>query len=174
MAAIFPVPMARKVILMLLAFAAFSAGAAVWSFGSGFVWTGICVLAVAVPIIVLYWFMIVANPANTRIMVEGDALLVDAPPFFKASQPLAAVSRAFVCSLADEAEFAAMQSEGSMAFFGYRSGVFRTAAGREAVVVARGDRVLCLETPQRIFLLGPADVDGLAAAVGAVVPVGQG
>lgn len=174
MPAMFPVPMSRKAIAMLLCFAAFSAGAAVWSFRSGFLWTGICILAVAVPIIALYWFMLVANPANTRLFVEGTSLLVDAPPFLKASQPLDAVTRAFVCSLKGEPAFAGLKSEGSMAFFGYRSGMFRTAAGRDVVVVTRGDRVLCLETAERYFLLGPKDLDGLIAAVGAVVPVRQG
>ncbi len=174
MTTMFPVPMTRKAVSLLLCFAAFSAGAAMWSFRSGFLWTGICVLAVAVPITALYWFMLVANPANTRIIVDDGSLLVDAPPFLKASQPLDGVTRAFVCSLKDEAAFADLKSEGSMAFFGYRSGMFRTASGRDAVVVTRGDRVLCLETAERYFLLGPKDLDGLVAAVGAVVPVRQG
>lgn len=170
MAELFPVPMARKVLFFFMLFAAACAGAAVWSFRSGFLWTGICILAVAVPIIVLYWFMLVANPSRTRVMLDGAKLLVDAPPFFKASQPLDGAS-ARMASLKSDPLLEGLESTSSMAYFGYVSGVFRTRDGREAVVVARGDRVLCLDTPERLFLLAPRDLDGFVTAVQAVVPV---
>ncbi len=173
MAQLFPVPMARKVLAFFLLFASLCAAAAVWSFRSGFLWTGICILAVAAPIIVLYWFMLVANPSRTKIIVDGGELMVDAPPFFKASQPLAGVASARLTSISADPELKGMTSEGSMAYFGYRSGSFKTASGRDVAVAARGDRVLCLDTAERLLLLAPKDLDGLAAAVEAVLPVSK-
>lgn len=165
MAELYPVPISRKVVFFFLAFVAACSGAAVWSFGSGFLWTGICIIAVAAPISFLYWFMLIVNPSRTKVMVDGSNVLVDAPPFLKASQPLEGSTRAFVCRISSQEEFAGMQSERSMAFFGFRNGVFKTPSGREVIVLARGDDVLCLDTPERYILLGPKDLDGLVAEV---------
>jgi len=171
MAAIFPVPICRKVPLSFLLFIAAVTAATVWSVRSGFLWTGICLVAVTAPLTVLYWWMLWVNPSRTRLMVDGGDLLIDAPPFLKANQPLSGVSRAFVGSLSAEADFRDLQKEQCMAYFGYRNGVFKTASGKNAIVVARGDRVLCLETPERWYLLGPKDLDGLVAAVGEHIKV---
>lgn len=171
MAANFAVPIRRRTPLSFLLFIVIVTAATVWSFRSGFLWTGICLIAVTGPLAVLYWWMLHVNPSRTRIMVEEDTLLVDAPPFLKANLPLESVSRAFVADIKAEAEFSGMKSEQSMAFFGYRSGVFKTASNKDAVVVARSDRVLCLETEERWFLLGPRDLEGLAAEVERFVPV---
>lgn len=171
MSAIFPVPICRKVPLSFLLFIAIVTTATVWSVRSGFLWTGICLVAVTAPLTVLYWWMLHVNPSKTRLMVEEGNLLIDAPPFLKANQPLAGVSRAFVTQMSAETDFKDLSKEQCMAFFGYKNGIFKTASGKEAIVVARGDRVLCLETEERWYLLGPKDVDGLAEAVGKVIPV---
>ncbi|WP_461209003.1 PH domain-containing protein [Desulfocurvus sp. DL9XJH121] len=171
MAAVFPVPIRKGVPFGFLLFIAAVAAATVWSLRSGFLWTGICLVAVTAPLGALFWWMLYVNPSRTRIMVRDGALLVDAPPFLKANQPLAAVSRAFVADMSGEPEFRDMEKDRCMAFFGYRSGVFKTASGREAVVVSRGDRVLCLDAGERWFLLGPADLDGLAREISPFVAV---
>ena len=171
MATQYTVPIRSRIPLSFLLFIAIVTAAAVWSLRSGFLWTAICLAAVTLPLMALYWWMLHVNPSRTRILVEDGSLLVDAPPFLKANLPLESVTRAFVADIKDEAEFSAMRSEQSMAFFGYRSGVFKTASNKDAVVVARGDKVLCLETAERWFLLGPKDLGGLAAEVGRTVPV---
>ncbi|BBD10098.1 PH domain-containing protein [Desulfovibrio ferrophilus] len=171
MAAIFPVPICRKVPLSFLLFIAMVTTATVWSVRSGFLWTGICLVAVTAPLAALYWWMLHVNPSKTRIIIDDGDLLVDAPPFLKANQPMTSISRAFVANMNDEDEFRDMKKEQCMAFFGYKNGIFKTASNKDAIVVARSNKVLCLETPERWFLLGPKDLDGLIQAVGQVIPV---
>lgn len=167
---IFAVPMRPAVKAGYLLFAAGTTAAAVWSFRSGLLWTGLCILAVAVPLILLYWFMLFVNPARSRVIVSRGSLLMEAPPFLKASTELAGC-RAFVANLKDAPNLAPLEKVRCMAYFGYRAGEFKTPGGKQVFAAARGDRVLCIETPSRYLLLGPADLDGLMGAVSAHIPV---
>jgi len=176
---IFTVPMLPMVQAMFLIFVAGTVAASVWSFRSGLLWTGLCILAVTVPLAALYWFILFVNPARTRIIVSRGGLLVEAPPFLSASTELAGV-RAFLTNLRADPDagpdptppdLAPLEKVRCMAYCGYRAGEFKTSGGRQAYVAARSDRVLCIETPTRTLILGPADLDGLAQAVSAHVPV---
>jgi hypothetical protein len=174
MTKIFPVPMRGVVIGLLLVFVAAVTAATVWSFRSGIMWTGICLLAVAVPITALYWYMLYINPSRTRVMVDEGRVFVEAPPFLRASVTLDKVTRAFVTDLETDETLSPMKKDRCMAYFGYRSGMFTLPAGREAVVVSRSKRVLCLKTPDLFYVLGPKDVDELAEAVREYIPVHDG
>ncbi|NJB67716.1 hypothetical protein GGQ74_001356 [Desulfobaculum xiamenense] len=171
---LFPVPMRGVVIGMLLVFAASVTAATIWSFRSGIMWTGICLLAVAVPITALYWYMLYVNPSRTRIIVDEGRVFVEAPPFLRATVTLDTVTRAFVTDLDTDETLNPLKKERCMAYFGYRSGMFMLPAGREAVVVSRSSRVLCLKTPDLFYILGPKDLDGLVEAVRASIPVDTG
>ena len=171
---IFGVPMRPGVKAGFLLFVAGTTAAAVWSFRSGLLWTGLCILAVALPLALLYWFMLFVNPARTRIIVSQGGLLVEAPPFLKASTELEGC-RAFLTDLGsdlkDAPNLVPLEKVRCMAYFGYRAGEFKTPTGKQVYAAARGDRVLCVETPSRYLVLGPADLDGLAEAVSAHIPV---
>lgn len=171
MAQSFKVPSNPKVTAFFLVFAAAVASATVWSFRSGFFWTGICLIVVAAPLAMLYWWMLYMNPARTRVIIEDKTVMVEAPPFYKASIPAESIQRAFIADIPSEPAFASMQSNGSMAYFGYRSGAFKTTEGKDVLVASRSDRALCLDTQGRYYLLGPKDLDGLAQAVGEFVAV---
>ncbi|WP_243545342.1 PH domain-containing protein [Pseudodesulfovibrio tunisiensis] len=149
---------------MFLLFVAVTAGLVVWSFRSGFLWTAICLIAVAAPLSLLYWYMLYVNPHRTSIAVAEEGLLLAAPPFASAVIPWASVSRVFRASLHDP-ELAVKKSVRLMNFAGYRSGIVLLESGPEAVIVANGPEVLGIQTEDRYYLLGPSDLDGLVQAV---------
>lgn len=167
----FRVPMRGIVIGLLLIFVTALAAATVWSFRSGIVWTGICLLAVGVPITALYWYMLYINPSKTHILIDEGRVFVEAPPFLRATVTLDTVTGAYVTNLKDDSTLSPMQKDRCMTYLGYRSGMFKLPAGRDAVVVTRSDRVLCLKTAEIFYVLGPNDLNGLVEAVREYIPV---
>lgn len=158
------IPMNRLVpVALLLCVAAISATVA-WSFKSGLTWTGICLIVVAGPLALLYWYMLYVNPRRAAITVAEEGILLAAPPFASAVIPWASVEKTFAARLDDPA-FSVRKARKFMHFAGYRSGVVELASGREAVIVSNRIDVLCLETAERYYLLGPTDLAQFAESV---------
>jgi hypothetical protein len=151
----YKIPMNRLVLIGLLAFVAAVSAAVAWSFKSGLLWTAICLIAVAGPLSMLYWYMLYINPKRAAITVAEEGILLAAPPFASAVIPWAAVEKAFTAKLSDPA-FKIRKSKKIMQFGGYRSGVVELDNAREAVIVSNRPDVLCIQTAERYYLLGPS------------------
>ena len=158
----YPVSMRRTVRLAFFGAVAVVAAAAAWCFKAGFMWSGIFLIVVAGPFAIFYWYMLSVNPARTEIQLLDEGMRVKAPPFVDVSVLYEDIQEVFESDLSDAA-LAFKGHSRAMRFGGYQSGVFELKAGGEAVVVANGKRVACARTPQRLFVLGPDDVGGLAA-----------
>ena len=161
----FKVTMTRTVILAFFFLVILVAAGTAWAFGSGLVWTGICLIAVAGPLSLLYWYMLWANPSRTRLTVLDQGLHLKVPPFFTAEVPWQDI-RSVALAGHDEA-LAEAEADRSMRFGGYVSGVFKLESGRELLVAARPGRVVVLETESRRYVLGPNRVDEFHQAVAA-------
>lgn len=158
------IPMNRLVpVALLICVAAISATVA-WSFKSGLTWTGICLIVVAAPLALLYWYMLYVNPRRAAITVADEGILLAAPPFASAVIPWASVEKTFATRLDDPA-FAVRKAKKFMNFAGYRSGVVELESGPEAVIVSNRPDVLCLQTAERFYLLGPSDLDEFVQSV---------
>lgn len=168
MATTYKIPMKKIILVALLAFVAAVAAAVTWSFRSGFMWSAICLIAVAGPLSVLYWYMLYINPRRASITVADEGVLLAAPPFASAVIPWAAVLKSQPVSLTDEA-YTPVKNRKVMHFGGYRSGIVELKGGKEAVIVANRPDALCLETEDRFYLLGPDDLEGFIADVDAVM-----
>ncbi|WP_319467742.1 PH domain-containing protein [uncultured Pseudodesulfovibrio sp.] len=169
MANTYKIPMKKIVLIALLAFIAVVAAAVTWSFRSGLLWTGICLIAVAGPLSILYWYMLYINPKRASITVADEGVLLAAPPFASAVIPWAAVEKAFPVNLVTDEDFKAVKTKKMMQFAGYRSGIIELKGSKEAVVVANRPDVLCLQTEERFYLLGPSDIEGFTTDVDAVM-----
>ncbi|MGE4506113.1 MAG: hypothetical protein AB7D51_12260 [Desulfovibrionaceae bacterium] len=160
----YSVPMHRMVTIIFVLSVAVVAGAIVWCFRSGLTWSGICALAVAGPLTLMYWYMLLVNPARTSISVSAEGITVEAPPFLKLAIPREDISRTFEGSLDDE-NLGIEKLDGAMRFGGYRNGRFVLKNGRKAVILTNKKRVFGLETADTLYLLGPAALDEFMADV---------
>lgn len=152
----FKVSMTKKVIGIFFALAGLTAAAAAWAFGAGLTWTGICLVVVGGPLSLLYWYMLWANPARTRITLLDEGLHIKTPPFFTAAVPWETVTRVFESAF-DEKALGMGEAQRSMRFGGYVSGVFKregTGDG-QVLVVARPGPVICVDTGTNLYVLGP-------------------
>ena len=105
MATSYKIPMSKTVItLFLIAVVAITA-AVVWSFRSGFMWSGICLIAVAGPLSMFYWYMIYITPKRATVTVADEGVLLAAPPFASAVIPWASVKKHYPVNLAIDDEF---------------------------------------------------------------------
>jgi hypothetical protein len=163
---VYNIPMPAPVTVGFYASAALMATAVAWCFKSGMTVTAICLIAVMAPLCVLYWYMLVHSPAESSIAIAEGELHVNARPFLKISQPLAAVQRAYHADMRDEG-MPERTSTRSMNMFGYTSGVFALPGDKELVVLTRGRKILVLETAERDYYLGPKDMQGLAEGLSA-------
>lgn len=161
----YKVPMKKAVLAIFLIFVAAVAAVVVWSFNSGLMWTGICLIAVAGPLAMFYWYMIYITPKRAAITVADEGILLAAPPFASAVIPWASVIKVFPANLNTDEEFKVVKSKKLMHFAGYRSGQVFVKDNREAVIVAKQPEVLCVQTEDRFYLLGPSDLEGFIAEV---------
>lgn len=170
MATTYTIPMSKTVLTIFLLFMAAVAAAVTWSFNSGMTWTGICLIAVTGPLSAFYWYMLYITPKRAMVTVADEGILLAAPPFASAVIPWASVIKVFrVDLLADEA-FRITKSRKYMTFGGYKSGVVEVKDGKEAVIVANRNDVLCIQTEERFYLLGPSDLPGFMEEVEKVGP----
>lgn len=159
---LYRVPMSPVVIVLFLLAAAAVAALVVWSFNSGIKWTGICLLAVTVPLGGFYWYMLYVNPSRSEILLTDDGVLVNAPPFLEAAVPWGTIESVFVANIDTDERLAIKETKRIMKFGAYRSGLVTLAGGNEAVILTRSNQVVCLVVKDRYYLLGPRDVEALA------------
>lgn len=168
MASTYTIPMNKLVLATFLSCVGIIAAAVVWCFNSGFTWSAICLIAVAGPLSIFYWYMLYITPKRAAITVADEGILLAAPPFASAVIPWAAVNKTFTANLTDP-ELAIEKTKKFMHFAGYRSGVVALKNGKEAVIVSNRTDVQCLQTDDRYYLLGPDDMPSFTEAVEAVI-----
>ena len=156
---VFSIPMSRRVLGIFYVLLAVCAGATAWSFRSGLVWTGICIMAVAGPLGMLYWYMLSVNPGRARVSLGEENLQVTAPPFFQTTVPWDAVSRAERVDLRGPRAMDLGESVKSMRFGPYTSGEFTLPGGGKALVSACGGPALGVWTDDALLVLGPRNLD---------------
>jgi len=154
----YKIPMNKLVLAALLCFIIAVSAAVAWSFNSGLTWTAICLIVVAGPLSCLYWYMLYINPKRASITVAEEGILLAAPPFASAIIPWASVEKAFAANLTDP-DFAIKKTQKIMSFGGYKSGIVELKNGKEAVIVSNQPTILCIQTADRYYLLGPAMVE---------------
>lgn len=165
----YKIPMSKRVLTLFLICVAAVAAAVAWSFNSGLAWTGICLIAVAGPLSMFYWYMLYITPKRATITVADEGILLAAPPFASAVIPWASVEKAYAANLLTDDAFKAVKTKKFMQFAGYRSGVIEIKDNKEAVIVANRADVLCIQTGERFYLLGPSDIEGFSKDVEAVL-----
>mgnify|MGYP006292341945 FL=1 len=144
---------------------AVSAGVAAWSFASGFVWTGICMAAVGIPMALLFWYMFHVNPSRAIILVDADGIRLSAPPFLIETVPFDQIVGASRDSLKKGKGLWPEKTIRGMRVGSYRTGQFRLANGTEATIMADSGRVLVVETHTALYLLGPKNLDKLEQTI---------
>jgi hypothetical protein len=114
--------------------------------------------------------MLYITPKRASVSVGDEGLLLSAPPFASAVIPWASVVKTFRVDLKKDEDFQFTKTKKYMTFGGYRSGVVEIKDGKEAVVVANRHDVLCIQTEERFYLLGPSDLPGFLEAVEKAAP----
>lgn len=165
MAKIYKVPMNKTVLALFLIFVCGVAAAVAWCFNSGLMWSGICLVAVAGPLAIFYWYMLYITPKRASITVAEEGILLAAPPFASAVIPWASVTKVFSGNLLVDDALKIGKTKKFMQFAGYRSGIVSLEGGSEAVVVANRPEVVAFQTEYRYYLLGPSDIEGFTEAV---------
>ncbi|WP_338667805.1 PH domain-containing protein [Pseudodesulfovibrio methanolicus] len=170
MTTIFKIPMSKTVLTFFLLVVAVVAAAVAWSFNSGLTWTGICLIAVAGPLSMFYWYMLYITPKRASVTVADEGILLAAPPFASAVIPWASVVKTFRVDLKKDEDFKFTKTKKYMTFGAYRSGMVEIKDGKEAVVVTNRSDVLCVQTEERFYLIGPSDLPGFLEAVEKAAP----
>lgn len=161
----FNVPMHRAVSIIFMLCVALVTGVVVWCFRSGFLWSGICTIAVAGPLTLMYWYMLLINPARAFISVSEEGIVLDAPPFSKFAVEFAAITSMSEMNMKTDESLSIHKLEGAIRFGKYRNGRFTLKDERAAVILTNSNRVLALETEDKIYLLGPSEFDAFVEAV---------
>lgn len=157
---VYKVPATKVSSLLLFCLAGLTAAGAAWAFKSGLFWSGIFLIAAAGPFLIFYWYMLSVNPARSSIVVAEQGLFIKAPPFFMAEVAYSDVSRAFTANMKTDERLSFKKTKRMMRFLGYISGRAVLKNGAEAHVLTNKKTVLCLDTSEGYFLLGPAHMDG--------------
>jgi hypothetical protein len=153
---LFHLPMSRAVQLTFYFLVTLSAGVTAWSFTSGFVWTGICLIAVGVPMALLFWYMLHVNPSRAFILLDKDSIVISAPPFVEETVLFNQIRNISPERLEKGKGLFPVKTVRGMRFASYRTGVFTLKNGSQATIVANTSDVLAIETGATLYLLGPS------------------
>jgi len=162
---VFRVPMNRWVILGFFLVVTVVAAATAWAFRSGLTWTAICLIAVAGPLALLYWYMLLVNPARAEIRLSEDGLHVLGPPFLDLAVPWDSLGRLEEANLGSDPVFGLQESKRGMKFGQYRCGVFTLKGGGEAFVLGNNNTALFVDAGDTRLLLAPSDLQELGSAL---------
>jgi hypothetical protein len=157
----FQVSMSRTVLVIFFLTLSMVAAAVAWSFKSGFTWTAICLIAVAGPLGLFYWYMLHVNTQRASIVLYEDGIQVTAPPFLEATFPYSEIQNGFMADIKAEKQFHSKDDKRIMRFGGYVSGIYTLQNGSEAIVLTNKSRVVCLMSEATCILLGPDDIQRL-------------
>ena len=111
-----------------------------------------------------------SRPSGASVTVADEGILLAAPPFASAVIPWASVVKTFRVDLKKDEDFKFTKTKKYMTFGAYRSGMVEIKDGREAVVVTNRPDVLCVQTEDRYYLVGPSDLPGFLEAVEKAAP----
>ncbi|NDV18300.1 hypothetical protein GO013_02575 [Pseudodesulfovibrio sp. JC047] len=170
MATTYKVPMHKSIIALFLLTVAGIAAAVAWSFNSGLQWTAICMITVAGPLAIFYWYMLYITPKRASITVADEGILLAAPPFASAVIPWASVEKTFPANLKTDEAFQIVKAKKHMSFGGYKSGIVIVQDEKEAVIVSNRPDVMCIQTADRVYLLGPSDLEGFEKSIEKTAP----
>lgn len=121
--------------------------------------------AVGLPMTLLFWYMLHVLPARAAVLVEETAVRLSAPPFLEETIPFDRIDQIFPTRLGRETEFSPTKTEQGTHLGSYRTGRFTLKNGREAIIMADSRNVVAVTTADRLYLLGPTDVEGLTQAL---------
>lgn len=155
MTSVYTVPMRKSILALFFIFIMAVAGAVSWSFKAGFMWTGICLIAVAAPLGILYWYMLYVNPSQARITLTDEGLHVYAPPFVDDAIGWSSVSKATSGTL-HETPYKLGEVKRMMRFGGYESGTAALEDGSDAIIIARNRDIACVFAEGKWYLIAPA------------------
>jgi hypothetical protein len=152
---IFSLSMSRKVQLAFYFLIALSAGITAWSFSSGFMWTGICLIAVGAPMGLLFWYMLHVNPSRAFILLNKNSIIISAVPFVEETIPIDQIRRISPVRLKKGDTLFPVKTVRGMRFASYRTGIFTLKNGAQAIIAANSSQVLAVETDATLYLIGP-------------------
>lgn len=151
----FQVSMSRTVLVIYFLSMSVVAAAVAWSFRSGFTWTAICLIAVAGPLGLFYWYMLHVNTQRASIVLSNEELHVAAPPFLEATFLYSDIQKASIADIKEDRRLHPKDDKRIMRFGGYISGTYTLQDGSEAIVLTNKSRVVCLVSGKTLILLGP-------------------
>lgn len=153
--------MSSTVLVLFFLTLSLVASAVAWSFKSGFIWTAICLIVVAGPLSLFYWYMLHVNTQRASIVLMEDRMQITAPPFLEATFPYSEIQQCFMADIKADKRLQPKDDKRIMRFGGYVSGSYTLQDGSEAIVLTNKSRVVCLMSGANFILLGPDDMQGL-------------
>ena len=161
----FPVGMPPLVVIFFLLFAVLVGGVTTWFFQGGMYTSGVVMLIMFIPLLLISHYVLYVVPGRARIMAGTDGVLAMADPFVHKAMLAQEVKQAFLSNLKRDQDVALVEKQSGMSFGPYRAGQYLLPTGATAMVLTRQHRVLCLYDGDTYLIVGPADLDGLVAKV---------
>ena len=165
----FPIGMPAWVEVIFYVFVAFVAGLTTWFFRGGMYSAGAVMCIVFVPLIAAVYYALHIMPRRSMVIVGEEGVVLSAKPFVDRTLFAAEVVKAFRADLKADERLAPKDKKvrKGLHFGPFQAGEYELVNGHTAVVLTRRADVLALFDGSTYFLLGPADLDGLAAALDA-------
>lgn len=153
--------MSRTVLVIFFLSMSVVAAAVAWSFRSGFTWTAICLIAVAGPLGLFYWYMLHVNTQRASIVLDNQEIHIVAPPFLKTTFRYSDIQKASISDIKEDRHLHPKDDKRIMRFGGYVSGTYILQDGSEAIILTNKSRVVRLVSGETSILLGPDNIHKL-------------
>lgn len=132
-------------------------------------------IGTAVLAVIVIGYVGLIAPKQNKVIVAPESLRISMPPYSSRTLTKADVVDAFVVDWTVQTDYMPKTRVAGTAIGDFRVGSFTLRNGRMATLLTQGTRVVVVETADRLYLLGPIDVDGFAAKMNEVfAPVRSG
>lgn len=124
-------------------------------------------LFIVVSMVLGLGYLFIYAPGKVAVFLREDDLEVAIPPFVKESWAYEDISKAFVADWTNAEHEGLLPAQRTMgtAIGEYRTGRFTLANGQKALLMVKGSRFICLETPIETLILAPDDLEVFRAAL---------
>lgn len=110
-------------------------------------------------VIIIFIYVSLIAPAQTKVVLDDDTLVVNIPPYGHEIVKKEEIRRIWVVDLEYDENLRPKSKKFGAGTRSYKKGWYKLANGRDAIMMTTGTKVVCLELDDKYIMLSPDRFD---------------
>ena len=110
-------------------------------------------------VIIIFIYVSLIAPAQTKVVLDDDTLIVNIPPYGHEIVKKEEIRRIYVVDIEYDENLRPKSKKFGEGARSYKKGWYKLANGRDAIMMTTGTKVVCLELDGKYIMLSPDRFD---------------